>query len=124
MPDAGKSSALNTLTNQEKPGSYLKNARAPRLINLFEVADGKHLVGLPGYGYAGSPQEEMKRKWQRALSEVRENRPSLQGLVVLMDIHRHPLKDLDQQMIESGGRQQYRRSGAADQSGQTGKRRT
>ena len=43
-------------------------------------------------------KEEMKIKWQRALGEYLEKRQCLQGLVVLMDI-RHPLKDLDQQMI-------------------------
>jgi GTP-binding protein EngB required for normal cell division len=43
--------------------------------------------------------EEMKIKWQRALGEYLEKRLCLKGLVVLMDI-RHPLKDLDQQMIE------------------------
>jgi GTP-binding protein len=42
---------------------------------------------------------EMKKKWQRALGEYLEKRESLQGLVVLMDI-RHPLKDLDQDLIE------------------------
>lgn len=68
--NAGKSSALNTLTNQ-KSGSYLKT-RGAQLINLFEVADGKRLVDLPGYGYAEVP-EEMKRKWQRALGEYLEN---------------------------------------------------
>ncbi len=62
--NAGKSSALNTLTNQ-KSGSYLKTLGRTQLINLFEVADGKRLVDLPGYGYAEVP-EEMKRKWQRA----------------------------------------------------------
>lgn len=41
----------------------------------------------------------MKRKWQRALSEYLQKRQALKGLVVLMDI-RHPLKDLDQNMIE------------------------
>lgn len=41
----------------------------------------------------------MKLKWQRALGEYLEKRQCLQGLVVLMDI-RHPLKDLDQQMIQ------------------------
>jgi GTP-binding protein len=41
----------------------------------------------------------MKIKWQRALGEYLEKRLCLKGLVVLMDI-RHPLKDLDQQMIE------------------------
>lgn len=55
-------------------------------------------MDLPGYGYAEVP-EEMKRKWQRALGEYLEKRLCLKGLVVLMDI-RHPLKDLDQQMIE------------------------
>ncbi len=97
--NAGKSSALNTLTNQKKPwrGPQKPQGRT-QLINLFEVADGKRLVDLPGYGYAEVP-EEMKRKWQRALGEYLEKRQSLQGLVVLMDI-RHPLKDLDQQMIE------------------------
>lgn len=45
--NAGKSSALNTLTNQ-KSGSYLKNPGRTQLINLFEVADGKRLVDLPG----------------------------------------------------------------------------
>lgn len=62
------------------------------------MVDGKRLVDLPGYGYAEVP-EEMKRKWQRALGEYLEKRQSLQGLVVLMDI-RHPLKDLDQQMVQ------------------------
>lgn len=95
--NAGKSSALNTLTNQKSP-LVPQNPRRTQLINLFEVADGKRLVDLPGYGYAEVP-EEMKRKWQRALGEYLEKRQSLQGLVVLMDI-RHPLKDLDQQMIE------------------------
>lgn len=40
----------------------------------------------------------MKRKWQQALGEYLQKRQCLKGLVVLMDI-RHPLKDLDQQMI-------------------------
>ena len=41
----------------------------------------------------------MKEKWQRALSEYLQERESLSGIVVLMDI-RHPLKDLDRQMVE------------------------
>ncbi len=98
VSNAGKSSALNTLTNQKSLARTSKTPGRTQLINLFEVADGKRLVDLPGYGYAEVP-EEMKRKWQRALGEYLEKRQSLQGLVVLMDI-RHPLKDLDQQMIE------------------------
>nr|WP_176223555.1 ribosome biogenesis GTP-binding protein YihA/YsxC [Lonsdalea britannica] len=96
--NAGKSSALNTLTNQKSLARTSKTPGRTQLINLFEVVDGVRLVDLPGYGYAEVP-EEMKRKWQRALGEYLQKRQCLQGLVVLMDI-RHPLKDLDQQMLE------------------------
>ncbi|WP_090138722.1 ribosome biogenesis GTP-binding protein YihA/YsxC [Kosakonia oryziphila] len=95
--NAGKSSALNTLTQQKNLARTSKTPGRTQLINLFEVVEGKRLVDLPGYGYAEVP-EEMKLKWQRSLGEYLEKRQCLQGLVVLMDI-RHPLKDLDQQMI-------------------------
>lgn len=96
--NAGKSSALNTLTNQKGLARTSKTPGRTQLINLFEVEPNFRLVDLPGYGYAQVP-EEMKLKWQRALSEYLQMRDSLKGLVVLMDI-RHPLKDLDQQMIQ------------------------
>ena len=95
--NAGKSSALNTLTNQKSLARTSKTPGRTQLINLFQVAEGKRLVDLPGYGYAEVP-EEMKLKWQRALAEYLHARQCLQGLVVLMDIL-HPIKDLDQQMI-------------------------
>jgi len=96
--NAGKSSALNTLTQQKSLARISKTPGRTQLINLFEVEPGIRLVDLPGYGYAQVP-EEMKRKWQRSLGEYLQMRNSLKGLVVLMDI-RHPLKDLDQQMIQ------------------------
>lgn len=96
--NAGKSSALNTLTNQKGLARTSKTPGRTQLINLFEVETDVRLVDLPGYGYAEVP-EEMKRKWQRALGEYLQKRNSLKGLVVLMDI-RHPMKDLDQQMVQ------------------------
>ncbi|PHM38899.1 ribosome biogenesis GTP-binding protein YsxC [Xenorhabdus mauleonii] len=96
--NAGKSSALNALTRQKSLARTSKTPGRTQLINLFEVEDGVRLVDLPGYGYAEVP-EEMKRKWQKALGEYLQKRECLLGLVVLMDI-RHPLKDLDMQMIE------------------------
>lgn len=95
--NAGKSSALNTLTNQKSLARTSKTPGRTQLINLFEVAEGIRLVDLPGYGYADVP-EAMKLKWQRSLGEYLQKRNSLKGLIVLMDI-RHPLKDLDQQML-------------------------
>jgi GTP-binding protein len=68
----GKSSALNTLTNQKSLARTSKTPGRTQLINLFEVAEGKRLVDLPGYGYAQVP-EEMKIKWQRALGNTWKN---------------------------------------------------
>lgn len=96
--NAGKSSALNTLTQQKSLARISKTPGRTQLINLFEVEPGIRLVDLPGYGYAQVP-EEMKKKWQRSLGEYLQMRNSLKGLIVLMDI-RHPLKDLDRQMVE------------------------
>ncbi len=96
--NAGKSSALNTLTNQNGLARISKTPGRTQLINVFEVADNKRLIDLPGYGFAKVPLE-MKKKWQKALGEYLEKRDSLKGLVVLMDI-RHPLKDLDMDLIQ------------------------
>lgn len=96
--NAGKSSALNTLTNQKSLARTSKTPGRTQLINLFEIEENCRLVDLPGYGYAQVP-EAIKRKWQKSLGEYLQKRESLKGLIVLMDI-RHPLKDLDQQMIE------------------------
>lgn len=96
--NAGKSSALNTLTNQKSLARTSKTPGRTQLINVFEIGDNKRLIDLPGYGFAKVPLE-MKKKWQKALGEYLEKRQSLKGLVVLMDI-RHPLKDLDMDLIE------------------------
>lgn len=96
--NAGKSSALNALTQQKNLARTSKTPGRTELINLFEVGEDIRLVDLPGYGYAKVP-ESIKRQWQQALSEYLQKRTSLKGLIILMDI-RHPLKDMDIQMIE------------------------
>ena len=96
--NAGKSSALNTLTNQRSLARTSKTPGRTQLINVFEIAENKRLIDLPGYGFAQVPLE-MKKKWQKALGEYLEKRECLKGLVILMDI-RHPLKDLDKDLIQ------------------------
>lgn len=95
--NAGKSSALNRLTRQKSLARTSKTPGRTQLINVFEVEEGKRLIDLPGYGFAKVPLA-MKLKWQKSLGEYLQERESLKGLVVLMDI-RHPFKDLDQQLI-------------------------
>ena len=96
--NAGNSTALNALTNQKNLARTSKTPGRTQLINLFEVEPQYKLVDLPGYGYAAVP-EQMKLQWQKSLGEYLQKRHCLRGVVILMDI-RHPLKDLDQQMIE------------------------
>ncbi len=95
--NAGKSSALNTLTRQKNLARTSKTPGRTQLINVFELDEERRLVDLPGYGFAQVPLA-MKKKWQQSLGEYLQKRTCLKGLVVLMDI-RHPFKDLDQDLI-------------------------
>lgn len=97
--NAGKSSALNCLTASKSLARTSKTPGRTQLINLFTLADSRRrLVDLPGYGYA-KVSLQVKRDWQKNLAHYLEVRKSLKGLVLLMDC-RHPLKTLDQAMID------------------------
>jgi len=95
--NAGKSSALNALTQQNALARVSKTPGRTQQLVFFEVAPLKHLVDLPGYGYAKVPQD-LQAHWQQFLDGYFSTREALQGLVVIMDI-RHPLKDYDRQML-------------------------
>lgn len=95
--NAGKSSALNTLTRQNNLARTSKTPGRTQLINTFSLDAERRLIDLPGYGFAKVPLA-VKEKWQKSLAEYLMKRESLKGLVVMMDI-RHPLKDLDQDLI-------------------------
>jgi len=95
--NAGKSSALNTITNIRSLARTSKTPGRTQLLNYFKIAQHHYLVDLPGYGYAKVPGE-VQVDWEKTLSEYIETRPQLRGLVLIMDV-RHPLKDQDQQMI-------------------------
>ena len=96
--NAGKSSALNTLTGQKSLARVSKTPGRTQLINFFEVPHtGGFLVDLPGYGFAKVP-EAMKNQWQQHLGEFLAERRTITGLVLLMDV-RHPMTALDEQML-------------------------
>lgn len=96
--NAGKSSALNTLTGQKSLARVSKTPGRTQLINFFEVPEsGGFLVDLPGYGFAKVP-EAIKKQWQQHLGEFLAERRTLTGLVLLMDV-RHPMTAMDQQML-------------------------
>ncbi|MGA8882134.1 MAG: ribosome biogenesis GTP-binding protein YihA/YsxC [Acinetobacter sp.] len=97
--NAGKSSAINALTNQKQLARASKKPGRTQMINFFSLGNpDQRLVDLPGYGYAAVP-EAMKIVWQKELENYLIHRQSLQGLVLLMDI-RHPLQHFDVMMLE------------------------
>ncbi|MDV2439618.1 ribosome biogenesis GTP-binding protein YihA/YsxC [Acinetobacter gerneri] len=97
--NAGKSSAINALTNQKQLARASKKPGRTQMINFFSLGNpNQRLVDLPGYGYAAVP-EAMKIVWQKELENYLIHRQSLQGLVLLMDI-RHPLQHFDVMMLE------------------------
>ena len=95
--NAGKSSAINTLTGIKGLARTSKTPGRTQLINFFQLNHGMRLVDLPGYGYAKVPQH-VKEKWGTKVSEYLQIRKSLAGLVLLMDI-RHPLQKFDLQIL-------------------------
>lgn len=102
--NAGKSSAINTLTDNGKLARTSKTPGRTQLLNFFILDDEHRLVDLPGYGFAKVPIA-VKEEWQRHLEEYLSARVSLRGLVLLMDI-RHPMQPFDTLMLDWGRRAQ------------------
>ena len=96
--NAGKSSAINTLANHTRLAYVSKTPGRTQHLNYFMLAEGKFFVDLPGYGFAKAP-EEIRSQWEGLLAPYLSGREPLVGLVMIMD-SRHPLTDLDVQMID------------------------
>jgi GTP-binding protein len=95
--NAGKSSAINSLTNNRKLARTSRTPGRTQLINFFSLSEQQRLVDLPGYGYAKVPQK-VKDAWIKQLEAYLRERRSLRGLILLTD-SRRPLQPFDQQMI-------------------------
>ncbi|MFL2980157.1 MAG: ribosome biogenesis GTP-binding protein YihA/YsxC [Methylophilaceae bacterium] len=96
--NAGKSSAINSLSKQNRLAYVSKQPGRTQLINFFSIDDHISLVDLPGYGYAKVP-ETLKNHWIETLPRYLQERNSLAGLIIVMDIRR-PLTKLDIQMLD------------------------
>ncbi len=100
--NAGKSTCINTLTQQKRLAFASKTPGRTQSINLFAL--GKQgivdavLADLPGYGYAAVPRAD-KERWQRVMANYLVSRPNLRGVVLLCD-PRHGLTELDEVLLE------------------------
>ena len=103
--NAGKSTAINVLTNQRRLAYSSKTPGRTRLINLFGLPDPLtpdqylgYLVDLPGYGYA-SVAREAKEQWADIFGDYLRHRTSLAGVVLLVDIRRG-VTDMDRRLAD------------------------
>ncbi len=96
--NAGKSSAINSLTQQKNLCKTSKTPGRTQLINFFKLDERRRLVDLPGYGYAKVPPK-MRAHWNLVLSRYLLERQSLNGLIIVVDIRRG-LTDLDWGLID------------------------
>lgn len=100
--NAGKSTCINTLTQQKRLAFASKTPGRTQAINLFSL--GKQgvtdavLADLPGYGYAAVPKAD-KARWQQVMANYLVTRENLRGVVMLCD-PRHGMTELDEILLE------------------------
>ena len=96
--NAGKSSAINTLTRQNGLARISKTPGRTQMLYFFEINPEQRFVDLPGYGYAKVPVA-VKKKWHELMEKYLTKRKSLCAIILVMDV-RHPLTEFDWQMVE------------------------
>ena len=100
--NAGKSTAINTLTQQTQLAFASRKPGRTQHINLFALgrqgATDAVLGDLPGYGYAAVPLAD-KLRWQRVMANYLVSRANLRAVVMLAD-PRHGLKELDEALLD------------------------
>jgi len=100
--NAGKSTAINTLTQQKRLAFASKTPGRTQHINLFELgpklAPNALFADLPGYGYA-AVERGAKMRWQRVMADYLAVRRSLVGVVLMVD-SRLGFTELDEQLLE------------------------
>lgn len=100
--NAGKSTAINTLTQQKRLAFASKTPGRTQHINLFALGKQKltdaRFADLPGYGYASVPKEA-KLRWQQVMANYLQTRENLLGIVLLID-PRHGLTELDDILLD------------------------
>ena len=98
--NAGKSSALNKICDQQGLARTSKTPGRTQQLVVFPLDDERRLIDLPGYGYAKVP-EKLRAHWRAVIDAYLRTRESLMGLVLVMDA-RHPLREFDRQMLAFG----------------------
>ena len=95
--NAGKSSAINAISNQKKLAKTSKTPGKTKLFNFFKTKLG-YIVDFPGYGYS-KVSKSQKKDWAIQLPQYFLLRNNLVGAILFTDI-RNPMRELDLSMYE------------------------
>lgn len=91
--NVGKSSFINSLTNNNKLAKISNTPGKTRLLNFFEINKGEYrLVDAPGYGYA-KVNDNLKIQFAKMMEEYFINRKNLKGVFLLLDLRHKPSND-------------------------------
>jgi GTP-binding protein len=96
--NSGKSTAINAITQRSGLARVSRTPGRTQLINFFELAPGRRLVDLPGYGFAKVP-ERVRLHWLQLMQHYFNVRESLAGLMLIVD-SRRGLGEQDVSMLE------------------------
>ena len=95
--NAGKSSAINAISNQKKLAKTSKIPGKTKLFNFFKAKFG-YIVDFPGYGYS-KVSKSQKKDWAKHLPQYFALRNNLVGALLFTDV-RNPMRELDLTMFE------------------------
>jgi GTP-binding protein len=101
--NAGKSSAINALTNRTRLAYASKMPGRTQTLNFFALGNGRdpattgHLVDLPGYGFA-KVDAATRQRWNELVGGYLIGRPELRGVVLVVD-SRRGLMPADEELI-------------------------
>lgn len=97
--NVGKSSFINTLTNQKNLARISQTPGKTQVLNFFNINNNQfRFVDVPGYGFARVNQNK-KAQFADMMEEYLATRKNLKAIFLLLDFRHQPTKD-DVMMLE------------------------
>lgn len=90
--NVGKSSFMNTIVNRKNLARISSKPGKTSTLNFYNVENLFYLVDVPGYGYADTSKDEI-RKFGLMVEEYLEKRQELKRVFLLIDFRHKPTND-------------------------------
>lgn len=91
--NVGKSTFINTLTNQKKLARTSQTPGKTQVLNFFSINNDQfRFVDVPGYGFA-KVNRSKKEQFADMMEEYLATRKNLKAIFLLLDFRHQPTKD-------------------------------